>query len=116
MGSVRILGSSCIHAAFEASGKLCRRPPRFSGALLLSLAGACCAISLGSRNQVIGGVTEDEQSVHLFQSTYLDLTQRAGLLRPSATEADGVAGLSCCPSVEVAAASMLVLRNMRSDI
>jgi hypothetical protein len=78
-----MLGSGCIHAAFEASGKPCRRPPRFSGALLPEPCRFLLRHEPGQPDQVMGGATEDEQPVHLFQSTYLDLTQGAGLLQPS---------------------------------
>jgi len=72
MGSARMLGSSCIHAFRGVRGKQKAMPEAapVSGALALSC-GSCCAMSR-AQDQVMGGATEDEQQVHLFQSTYLD--------------------------------------------
>src|ERR1039458_10697789 len=62
-------------------------------------------------DQVVRGATEDEQPIHFFQASQLDLAQRAGLLepaealleQPSPTQADGIARLPCGSSVQVAA-------------
>ena len=74
----------------------------------------------GQPEQVVRGATEDEQPVHLLDSSQLDLAQRAGLLEPSKAflhqptpaQADGIAGLARGSAVQVAAAAVVVLRNM----
>ena len=68
--------------------------------------------------------TEDEQPVHFLQPARLDLTERAGLPQPpkalldqpAATQPDGVAGLPSGPSIQIAAAVLVVLRNMRRHV
>ena len=72
----------------------------------------------------MGGATEDEQPVYVFQSAQLDLSQRAGLFQPSkslfyqpsAAQADGVAGVPGGAAVEVTAPSLVVLGYMRSHV
>src|SRR5208282_6920293 len=69
----------------------------------------------GQPDQVVRGATEDEQPVHFFQASQLDLAQRAGLLKPtealldqpSPAQADGIARLPCGSSVQVAAAALV---------
>ena len=78
----------------------------------------------GQPDQVVRGATEDEQPVHFFQASQLDLAQRAGLLKPtealldqpSPAQADGIARLPCGSSVQVAAAALVVLRYMRCHV
>ncbi len=75
-------------------------------------------------DQVVRRATEDEQPVHFLQAAQLDLAQRAGLLQPSeslfdepsATQADGIAGLARGSAIQVAGAAFVVLRNIRSHV
>ncbi len=70
------------------------------------------------------GATEDEQPVHFLQAAQLDLAQRPGLLQlaealldqPWATQADGISRMPSGPAIQVAAPSLVVLRNMRSAV
>ena len=64
---------------------------------------------------------EHEQPIYLLQTSQLNLPQRSGLLQPakalfkqaSPAQADGISGLTCGCAVQVAAAPLVVLRNMR---
>ena len=64
--------------------------------------------------------TEDEQPVHLFQSAQLDLPKRTSLLQPpkaffdepAAAQTDRIAGLPRGSAIQVAAAALVVLRDM----
>ena len=70
------------------------------------------------------GATEDEQPIHFLQSPQLDLAQRPGLLqpskallhKPSPAQADGVSGLARGPAIQVTAAAVVILRNMRRHV
>src|ERR1700738_892158 len=68
-----LLFKSGISAVFTrhcvASGKRSRRPGRVSGTLLLEAYVLSLCDKAGQADQVVGGAAEDEQPVHLFQST-----------------------------------------------
>lgn len=103
-------------------------PFRALRASLGALLHGACLSSKGDQfrqsHQVVGCATEDEQPIDLVQSAQLHLADRAGLLEPSKSlfdqpspaQADGVAWMPCGSAIEVRAASLLVLRDMRGDV
>jgi len=74
--------------------------------------------------QVVGGATEDEEPVHLgqtsqpYQSEWVGLLQPAeGLFdQPTTAEADRVAGMPGGSCIEVRATPLFILLNMRGDV
>jgi hypothetical protein len=105
-------------------GRISEAYSRGSGTLLPE----SCRLLLSDESwqplHVMSGATENEQPAHVLQPTQLDPSQRTGLLEPtealldepSATQADGIAGLSCGPSVQVAAPHLVVPGYMRSHV
>ena len=72
----------------------------------------------------MGGAAEDEEPVDLHQTSQHYLSKWAGLLepaeglfdRPTAAEADRIAGVPGGSSIAVRAASLFVLLHMRGNV